>query len=92
MGDADPPAEQALESREPSVEDLVELCRRLNQALRHWRRQLATAPAHLYARPRVGPQTGSGAWGMSSAAAARALDHIAARTRVSRPTIVLAAV
>jgi hypothetical protein len=80
------PLDRAEAEREPSRR------RRLDQALRHWRRQLATAPAHLYARPRVGPQTGSGAWGMSSAAAARALDHIAARTRVSRPTIVLAAV
>src|SRR5688572_32243276 len=31
MGDAHPPSRD-LESREPSVEDLVELCRRLNEA------------------------------------------------------------
>nr|BFE56146.1 condensation domain-containing protein [Dactylosporangium thailandense] len=65
--------------------------RRQEQALRHWFRHVEAAPAHLYARPRVAAAGGSGACGMSSAAAARALDRIAARTRVSRPTIVLAA-
>jgi len=65
--------------------------RRLDQALRHWERQVTAAPAHLYARPRVHPATGSGACGISSEAAAIALEHIAARTQVSRPTIVLAA-
>ncbi|WP_432991649.1 condensation domain-containing protein [Dactylosporangium sp. CA-233914] len=65
--------------------------RRQDQALRHWVRHLSAAPAHLYARPRDSAGRGSGACGMSSAAAAHALDHIAARTRVSRPTIVMAA-
>ncbi|MEU7870544.1 hypothetical protein [Dactylosporangium sp. NPDC049140] len=65
--------------------------RRQEQALRHWFRHVEAAPAHLYARPRADPAAGSGACGMSSEAAARALDRIAARTRTSRPTIVLAA-
>ncbi|GAA4261672.1 condensation domain-containing protein [Dactylosporangium darangshiense] len=65
--------------------------RRQEQALRHWFRHVEAAPAHLYAGPRADPVCGSGAYGMSSEAAARALDRIAARTRTSRPTIVLAA-
>ncbi|WP_432824657.1 hypothetical protein [Dactylosporangium sp. CA-092794] len=80
------PLDRATVERKPSHR------RRLDQALRYWARQIAAAPAHLYARPRVRAAGGSGACGMSSAAAARALDHIAARTQVSRPTIVLAAV
>ncbi|MGI5240484.1 hypothetical protein [Dactylosporangium sp. CA-139066] len=65
--------------------------RRQEQALRHWFRHVEAAPAHLYAGPRADPAGGSGACGMSSEAAARALDRIADRTRTSRPTIVLAA-
>lgn len=65
--------------------------RRMDQALRHWERALRTAPAHPYAGPRSAPGTGSGAYGMSSPAAAIALEHVAARTGASRPAIVLAA-
>ncbi|MFG2037130.1 condensation domain-containing protein [Dactylosporangium sp. NPDC048998] len=79
------PLDRSTVERQPSHR------RRLDQGLRHWSRQLASAPVHLYARPRVRPATGSGAYGMSSEAAAQALDHIAARTQVSRPTIVFAA-
>ncbi|GAA3452152.1 condensation domain-containing protein [Dactylosporangium matsuzakiense] len=79
------PVDRAHAERQPSRR------RRQEQAMRHWSRHLRAAPAHLYARPRATPGPGSGACGMSSQAAAQALDHIAARTRVSRPTIVLAA-
>lgn len=65
--------------------------RRLDQASRHWIKTLRVAPAHPYVRPRVGPATGSGATGFASPASALALDRIAARTQVSRPTIVLGA-
>ncbi|GAA2623472.1 condensation domain-containing protein [Dactylosporangium fulvum] len=86
IGDArQQPLDRATVERQPSRR------RRLDQALRYWSRHIATAPVHPYARPRVTPATGSGAWGMSSEAASRALDRIAARTQVSRPTIVLAA-
>ncbi|MDG6107880.1 hypothetical protein Daura_34505 [Dactylosporangium aurantiacum] len=68
--------------------------RRMDQAVRHWARALRAAPAHPYAKPRTGPPaasgTGSGAYGMSSPAAAMALEHVAARTGASRPAIVLA--
>lgn len=80
------PLDRAVVERRPSHR------RRLDQALRHWSRHLAAAPAHLYAKPRVAADGGSGACGMSSQAAAQALDRIAARTQASRPTIVLAAV
>ncbi|MFI5913137.1 condensation domain-containing protein [Dactylosporangium sp. NPDC051541] len=82
---AQQPVDRADAERQPARR------RRQEQAMRHWSRHLRAAPAHLYARPRVTPDTGSGAYGISSEAAAQALDRIAARTRVSRPTIVLAA-
>lgn len=65
--------------------------RRMDAALRHWERALLVAPAHPYAGPRTAPEPGSGACGMSSTAAAIALEHVAARTGASRPAIVLAA-
>ncbi|GAB3848054.1 condensation domain-containing protein [Dactylosporangium cerinum] len=65
--------------------------RRMETALRHWERALREAPAHPYAGPRTGPGGGSGACGISSTAAAMALEHVAARTGTSRPAIVLAA-
>ncbi|MET7396523.1 condensation domain-containing protein [Dactylosporangium sp. NPDC005572] len=79
------PLDRATVERQPGKR------RRLDQALRYWSRHLAAAPVHLYAKPRVHHATGSGACGMTSERAARALDRIAARTQVSRPTIVLAA-
>lgn len=78
-----------------ALEDRPARRRRMEQAVRHWARALRVAPAHPYAKPRTGAPaasgTGSGACGMSSPAAAMALEHVAARTGASRPAIVLAA-
>ncbi|MEV4516192.1 condensation domain-containing protein [Dactylosporangium sp. NPDC049525] len=74
-----------------ALEDRPARRRRMDAALRHWERALLVAPAHPYAGPRTGPGKGSGACGMSSPAAAAALEHVAARTGASRPAIVLAA-
>ncbi|MEV0133131.1 condensation domain-containing protein [Dactylosporangium sp. NPDC050688] len=80
-----------------ALEDRPARRRRMDQAVRHWARALRVAPAHPYAKPRTAPPaasgagTGSGACGMSSPAAAMALEHVAARTGASRPAIVLAA-
>lgn len=92
----DPAARVAGEPR-PQPLDRAELegrparRRRMEQALRHWERELRVAPAHPYAGPRTSQGTGSGACGMSSTAAAMALEHVSARTGASRPAIVLAA-
>lgn len=84
-----PPRPQPLDRA--ALEGRPARARRMEQALRHWERALRVAPAHPYAKPRTSPARGSGACGMSSPAAAAALEHVAARTGTSRPAIVLAA-
>jgi Condensation domain len=64
--------------------------RRMVAATRYWERHLKRMPQSVYPAGCGGPP-GSGALVLASPAAARALPHLAVRTRTSRPTVVLAA-
>ena len=66
--------------------------RQAETALRYWRQQLSRMPQCVYATPRTTPDGESLCAGLSSVAAALAASTIAARTRTSRASIVLAAV
>ncbi|MBP2328547.1 hypothetical protein JOF56_008932 [Kibdelosporangium banguiense] len=66
--------------------------RQAEMALRYWREQLSRMPQCLYATPRTAPSGDSVCAGLSSVAGALAASAIAARTRTSRASIVLAAV
>jgi hypothetical protein len=65
---------------------------RIDGALAYWQRQLPQMPHCLYAGPRVGSTASSVMVQMSSPAVTAALRHIAARTRMSRSSAVLAAI
>ena len=67
------------------------LRRQAAAALRRWERILERMPQCLYATASTGAKGDSEAVRMRSVAAAIALRHIVARTRVSRPAAVLAA-
>lgn len=66
--------------------------RQAEGALRYWREQLSRMPQCLYATPRTAPGGESLCAGLSSVAGALAVSAIAARTRTSRASIVLAAI
>jgi hypothetical protein len=66
--------------------------RQAEMALRYWREQLSRMPQCLYATPRTAPDGESLCAGLSSVAGALATSAIAARTRTSRASIVLAAI
>ena len=80
------PVDLAAAEAVPTTRDRHEV------ALRRWEGYLRRMPPNLYAAPRTGTESGSGAVQLSSAAAAMALRHIHARTRTSPPSVVLAAV
>jgi hypothetical protein len=66
--------------------------RRAEAALDHLREQLRRRPRCLYALPGARPRGESLAVELSSAAAAMAVRQVAARTRASRSSVVLAAI
>src|ERR1700677_1717197 len=66
--------------------------RRAETALDHLREQLRRIPRCLYALPGARPRGESLAVELSSAAAAMAVRRVAARTRTSRSSVVLAAI
>lgn len=66
--------------------------RQAEVALRYWREQLSRMPQCLYATQRTTPSGESLCAGLSSVAGALAASAIAARTRTSRASIVLAAI
>jgi hypothetical protein len=66
--------------------------RRAEAALDYLREQSRRMPRCLYALPGARPSGESLAVELSSAAAAIAVMHVAARTRTSRPSVVLAAI
>lgn len=80
------PADQADAERRPLLRQ------RADAALTYWERTVATIPRCVCAWPRTSTPGGSAAAHLSSVAAAGALRHIAARTRISPSTVVLAAV
>ena len=65
--------------------------RRVAAALGRWEQRLLRMPQCLYACPRTGTESGSGAALMTSRAAALALRHLTTRTGASPQVIVLAA-
>jgi hypothetical protein len=80
------PVDRALWERGP------DLRRRRDTTLRYWQEQLRLMPPCPYPVRRTGTEGESLVVELSSSAAGRALTRIAARTRASRPTIVLAAI
>lgn len=66
--------------------------RQADAALRYWREQLNRMPQCLYATPRTASDGESLCAGLSSVAGALAVSAVAARTRTSRTSIVLAAI
>lgn len=85
-----PPAHQPLD--QAADERSARGMRRNEAALRSWEAQLRAMPQTMYAVPLddAGPAGGASGW-LWSRAAALALAHIAARTGVSRQTVVFAA-
>lgn len=88
--DAGPPAHQPLD--QAADERSARGKRRNEAALRSWEEQLRAMPQTMYAVPldAAGPPGGGSGW-LWSRAAALALAHVAARTGVSRQTVVFAA-
>jgi hypothetical protein len=87
---AGPPRHQPLDQAE--LESSPASRRQAEMALRYWREQLSRMPPCLYAKPRTAPSGESLCAGLWSAAGALAASAIAARTRTSRASIVLAAI
>lgn len=93
----DPSSRQVGEPRHQPV-DQAELeqdprfRRRTEAALRYWAAHVRRMPQCLGARTRTVDGGGPAVLQLTSPAAAMALRHVAARTRMSRPTVVLAAV
>jgi hypothetical protein len=87
---AGPPRHQPLDQVE--LESSPERRRQAETALRYWWEQLSRMPQCLYATPRTAPSGESLCAGLSSVAGALAASAIAARTRTSRASIVLAAI
>lgn len=87
---AGPPRHQPLDQAE--LESSPGLRRQAEGALDYWREQLSRMPQCLYATPRTAPSGESVCAGLSSVAGALAAAAIAARTRTSRASIVLAAI
>ncbi|MET0236429.1 MAG: condensation domain-containing protein [Kibdelosporangium sp.] len=85
-----PPRHQPLDQAER--ESAPGSRRQAETALRYWREQLSRMPQCLYATPRTAPGGESLCASMSSVAGALAAAAIAARTRTSRASIVLAAI
>jgi hypothetical protein len=85
-----PPRHQPLDQAE--LESAPGRRRQAEVALRYWREQLSRMPQCLYATPRTAPDAESLCAGLSSVAGALAAAAIAARTRTSRASIVLAAI
>jgi condensation domain-containing protein len=84
------PRHQPLDQAE--LESSPERRRQAEVALRYWRELLSRMPQCLYATPRTAPAGESLCAGLSSVAGALAAAAIAARTRTSRASIVLAAI
>jgi hypothetical protein len=80
------PLDQAAAEADPR------LIPRLDAALRHWEQGLARMPPFPYPAPGGATSGDAGAVQLWSPAAALAVRHIAARTRVSGPSVVLAAI
>lgn len=89
-GPLGPPAHQPLD--QAADERSARGKRRNAAALRSWEAQLRAMPQTMYAVPldAAGPAGGASGW-LWSRAAALALAHVAARTGVSRQTVVFAA-
>lgn len=89
-GPSGPPAHQPLD--QAADERSARGKRRNEAALRSWEAQLRAMPQAMYAVPldAAGPPGGGSGW-LWSRAAALALAHVAARTGVSRQTVVFAA-
>lgn len=87
---AGPPRHQPLDQAE--LESSPASRRQAEMALRYWRKQLSRMPQCLYATPRTAPDGQSTCAGLSSVAGALAASAIAARTRTSRASVVLATV
>jgi hypothetical protein len=85
-----PPRHQPLDQAE--LETSPGRRRQAETALRSWQEQLSRMPQCLYATPRSAPGGESLCAGLSSVAGALAAAAIAARTRTSRASIVLAAI
>src|SRR5207248_1478849 len=87
---AGPPGHQPLDQAE--LEATPAERRRAQAALTHIQEQARRIPRCLYALPGARPSGESLAIELSSAAAAMAVRRVAARTRASRSSIVLAAI
>src|ERR1700677_3727759 len=91
---SDPPRQQA--SHQPLDQAQLEATpaerRRAGVALDYQREQSRRIPHCLYALPGARPSGESLGVGLSSVAAAMAVRRVAARTRTSRPSVVLAAI
>jgi len=85
-----PPRHQPLDQAE--LESSPASRRQAELALHYWREQLSRMPQCLYATPRTAPDSQSMCAGLSSVAGALAASAIAARSRTSRASIVLAAI
>jgi hypothetical protein len=85
-----PPGHQPLDQAE--LEATPTERRRADAALNHVRKQLWRFPHHLYALPGARTSGESLAVELSSVAAAMAVRRVAARTRTSRSSVVLAAI
>ena len=87
---AGPPGNQPLD--QAALEATPAERRRAEAALDYLREQSRRMPRWLYALPGAQPSGESLAVELSSAAAAMAVRQVAARTRTSRPSVVLAAI
>jgi hypothetical protein len=85
-----PPRHQPLDQAE--LESSPRPRRQADAALRYWREQLSRMPQCLYATPRTASGGESLCARLSSVAGALAASAVAARTKTSRSSIVLAAI